>query len=79
MGCPESMRWPRQSGRWRGDGIESHRPNLPSQTYMLIKEGDEDKVMEAGSNWGTIWSVMNSGSSHPLYDQRMVMVVDGWY
>lgn len=50
----------------------------PWQSYMLIQQGDEDKVMEAGANLGTIWSIMNSGSSHALYDQRVQMVVEGW-
>jgi len=46
---------------------------------MLIKQGDDDKVMEAGSNLNTIWAMMNSSSgSQPLYDSRCVMTVEGW-
>jgi hypothetical protein len=55
-------------------------PMCAMQCYLVVKQGEEDKVMEGGANLLTIWSMMNSSpTSTPLFDQRWGMTVEGWY
>ena len=55
----------------------------PDKVYMVIRQGDEDKVMEAGTAFVSIWNQINptggvNASSNSLYEQRVSMTVDGW-
>ena len=57
--------------------------DTPDKVYMVARQGDEDKVMEAGTGMLSIWGLMNptggaNASGSALYEQKMSMTVDGW-
>eukprot|EP00286_Rhodomonas_abbreviata_P019190 CAMPEP_0181292204 /NCGR_PEP_ID=MMETSP1101-20121128/2379_1 /TAXON_ID=46948 /ORGANISM="Rhodomonas abbreviata, Strain Caron Lab Isolate" /LENGTH=276 /DNA_ID=CAMNT_0023396653 /DNA_START=363 /DNA_END=1189 /DNA_ORIENTATION=+ len=55
--------------------------DAPEKCYFVVRQGEEDKVMEAGAAMLSIWGLMNSPTGNaamPLYDQRLSMTVEGW-
>ena len=55
--------------------------DTPEKVHMVIRTGEEDKVMEAGTGFVSIWHLMNQAggvNSNALYEQRVSMTVDGW-
>ncbi|EKX47523.1 hypothetical protein GUITHDRAFT_106510 [Guillardia theta CCMP2712] len=55
--------------------------DTPDKVYMIIRQGEEDKVMEAGSSFMQIWSMINAtstGGGPALYEQKSSMTVEGW-
>ena len=57
--------------------------DTPDKIYMVARQGDEEKVMEAGTGLLSIWGLMNptggvNSSGSALYEQKMSMTVDGW-
>ena len=55
--------------------------DTPDKVYTVARLADEDKVMEAGAGFLSIWQLINPTggvTSNALYEQKVSMTVDGW-